>query len=126
MSFKGAVNGATDSRTVRVIARAGYPVSGLLHLLIAYMIGRIALGRSGEADQTGALATLAAQGGGALSLWIVAGGLIALAMWRFAETVLGLHPGESTEAHKRDSPLMNRLRAFGLGLVYCAVAFTAI
>lgn len=126
MSFKGAVNGATDSRTVRVIARAGYPVSGLLHLLIAYMIGRIALGRSGEADQTGALATLAAQGGGVLSLWVVAIGLFALAMWRLAETVLGLHPGECTYADKRHSPVVNRLKAFGLAVVYFAIAVTAI
>nr|WP_090339754.1 DUF1206 domain-containing protein [Mycolicibacterium malmesburyense]CRL68288.1 integral membrane protein [Mycolicibacterium malmesburyense] len=126
MSFKGAVNDATGSRVVQFLARAGYPVSGILHLLVAYTIVRIALGLGGDADQSGALATLATEGGGNVSLWIVAGGLIALAMWRFAETVLGLHPGESTEAHKRDSPLMNRLRAFGLGLVYCAVAFTAI
>ncbi|MGV0788359.1 DUF1206 domain-containing protein [Mycolicibacterium sp. XJ2] len=126
MSFKGAVNDATGSRVVQFCARAGYPVSGTLHLLVAYTILRIAMGLGGEADQSGALRTLATEGGGTFSLWIVAAGLIALAMWRFAETVLGLHPGESTEAHKRDSPLMNRLRAFGLGLVYCAVAFTAI
>lgn len=126
MSFKGAVNGATDSRVVQFVARAGYPVSGVLHLLVAYMIGRIAIGRDGEADQTGALATLATEGGGAVSLWIVAGGLIALAMWRLAETVLGLHPGECTDAHERDSPIINRLKAFGLALVYVAVATTAI
>jgi uncharacterized membrane protein len=123
---KGAVNGATQSRAVEWTARAGYPISGVLHLLIAYLIVRIALGFGGDADQTGALATLASSGGGALPLWIVAAGLIALAMWRFAETVLGLHPGECTDADKRESPITNRLKAFGLALVYCAVAFTAI
>lgn len=126
MRFKGAVNEATESRVVRVIARAGYPVSGLLHLLVAYMIARIAVGRDGEADQTGALAALAAQGGGALLLWITACGLLALAMWRLAETVLGLHPGEHTDADALDSPIINRLKAFGLALVYVAVAVTAI
>lgn len=123
---KGAVNEATQTRAVEWIARAGYPVSGLLHLLIAYIIVRIALGFGGDADQTGALAALAGSGGGALPLWIVAGGLIALAMWRFAEAVLGLHPAESTHAHHRHSPISDRLKAFGLGLIYCAVAFTAI
>jgi Domain of Unknown Function (DUF1206) len=39
---------------------AGYPVSGVLHLLVAYMIVRIALGSEGEADQTGALPARAA------------------------------------------------------------------
>ena len=125
-SVKGAVNEATQTRAVEWIARAGYPVNGILHLLIAYLIVRIALGFGGDADQTGALATLASSGGGALPLWIVAGGLIALAMWRFAEAVLGLHPAESTHAHHRKSPISDRLRAFGLGLIYCAVAFTAI
>lgn len=125
MSFKGAVNRATGSRTVEWIARAGYPVNGLLHLLIAYIIARIAFGFAGEADQTGALATLAEQRGGATSLWVVAFGLVALAMWRLAETVVGLHPGEHTHAHLRDAPLLNRLRAFGLALVYLALAFTA-
>ncbi|ADU01170.1 MULTISPECIES: DUF1206 domain-containing protein [Mycolicibacterium] len=125
MSFKGAVNRATGSRTVEWIARAGYPVNGLLHLLIAYIIARIAFGFAGEADQTGALATLAEQRGGATSLWVVALGLVALAMWRLAETVVGLHPGEHSYAHLRDAPLINRLKAFGLALVYLALAFTA-
>ncbi|HEX2212519.1 MAG TPA: DUF1206 domain-containing protein [Mycobacterium sp.] len=126
MSFKGVVNRATGSRTIEWIARAGYPISGLLHLLIAYIILRIAFGFSGDADQTGALAALAEQRGGALSLWVVAFGLVALAMWRLAETVLGLHPGECTDADMRDSPLVNRLKAFGLALVYLALAFTAV
>jgi len=125
-SVKGAVNEATQTRAVEWFARAGYPVSGVLHLLVAYVIVRIALGFGGEADQTGALATLANSGGGALPLWIVAAGLIALALWRFAEAVLGLHPAESAHAHRRDSPITDRLKAFGLGLLYCAVAFTAI
>lgn len=126
MTFKGAVNRATGSRTVEWIARAGYPVSGLLHLLIAYIIARIASGFGGDADQTGALAALAAQPGGQMSLWIVAFGLFALAMWRLAETVLGLHPGEDTDADLRDSPLINRLKAFGLAVVYLALAFAAV
>lgn len=126
MTFKGAVNRATESRTVEWIARAGYPVNGLLHLLIAYIIVRIAFGLGGEADQTGALATLAAQRGGVISLWIVTFGLVALAMWRLAETVLGLHPGESTHADRRDSPLVNRLKALGLAVVYFALAFAAV
>ena len=125
MSFKGAVNWATGSRTVESIARVGYPVNGVLHLLIAYIILRIAFGFVGDADQTGALATLAAQRGGETSLWIVTFGLVALAMWRLAETVVGLHPGEHTHAHMRDTPLINRLKAFGMALIYLALAFAA-
>lgn len=121
-AFKGAVNRATESRTVETIARIGYPVSGVLHLLIAYIIARIAFGFRGEADQTGALAVLAGQRGGSVSLWLVAFGLFALSMWRLAEVVLGLHPGESPRAHMRDTPLVNRLKALGLAIVYLALA----
>ncbi|MFB1295728.1 DUF1206 domain-containing protein [Mycobacterium sp. pW049] len=126
MKFKGAVNRATQSRTVEWIARVGYPVNGLLHMLIAYIIARIAFGVSGEADQTGALATLAEQPGGSLSLWIVAFGMVTLALWRLAETVIGLHPGEHVNAHHRDVLVINRLKAFGLALVYLALSFTAV
>jgi Domain of Unknown Function (DUF1206) len=126
MSVKGAVNRATDSRAAQYFARAGYPISGTLHLLVAYMIARIAIGSDGDADQYGALATLARQGGGSASLWFVAAGLLALALWRLAETAIGLHPGESPNAHTRRSPLLSRLKAFGLALVYGVIAYTAV
>ena len=41
------------------LARAGYVVSGLLHLTIGYLAIRIALGSGGSADQSGALAAVA-------------------------------------------------------------------
>jgi hypothetical protein len=126
MEFKSAVNQATGNRALQRIARAGYLISGMLHLLVASIIVRIALGSSGEADQTGALATLASRPLGTPTLYVVTAGLIALAMWRLSESVLGLHPAEHSDAHKRDSPITHRLKAFGLALVYGAVAATAI
>ena len=51
--------------------------------------------------------------------------LIALALWRVAEAVIGLHPYES--GHDRDDlRIANRLRAFGLAPVYSTVAVTAL
>src|SRR6478735_7152364 len=51
-------------------ARAGYVVSGLLHLTIGYLAIRIALGSGGgSADQSGALAAVAAKPGGIAALW---------------------------------------------------------
>ncbi|HKV20534.1 MAG TPA: DUF1206 domain-containing protein [Mycobacterium sp.] len=125
MSFKGAVNRATGNAALQRIARAGYLVSGTLHLLIAVTIVRIALGSGGEADQTGALATLASRPLGTPTLYVVTAGLVALALWRLAESILGLHPAEHRHAHKRDSPIAHRMKAFGLALVYGAVAATA-
>ena len=126
MSFKSAVNSATGNRALQRVARAGYLISGALHLLVASIIMRIAFGLKGEADQTGALATLASRPGGTATLYVVTAGLVALAMWRLCESVLGLHPAEHPDAHKRKSPIAHRLKAFGLALIYGAVALTAI
>jgi hypothetical protein len=123
---KGAVNRATNSRALQNVARGGYVINGILHLLIAYLIVLIAFGSKAEADPSGALETLADTGGGGVSLWVVAAGFVALALWRLAESVLGLHPGEHADAHTRTSPITNRLKAFGLALMYCGLAFTAI
>ena len=75
-------------------ARAGFVISGVLHLFVGYIILHIALGSGGTADQSGALATLAQSGGGALMLWATAAGLAAPGPWRLAETVVGPHPSE--------------------------------
>ena len=123
--LKAALRRATGSRWILWVARAGYPISGTLHLLVAYLIVRIALGSNGDADQSGAMEAIARTRGGTVALWAVAFGLIALALWRVAEAVIGLHPNES--GHDRDDMrIVNRLKAFGLALVYTAVAVTAL
>jgi len=49
-----------------------------------------------------------------------------LTLWRLAETVLGLHPGERHDRDSEDFRLGNRLKALGLAVVYAAVAVTAV
>ena len=122
---QGAVDKATDNSAFEFAARAGFAVSGVLHLLVAYIILRIAFGSGGSADQSGALATLAGQTGGAVMLWTAAVGLFALALWRLAETVLGPHPGERPHGDQDDSPLWKRFKALGLAILYLALAFSA-
>jgi hypothetical protein len=68
----GVVDRATDSDAFEYAARAGFVISGVLHLLVGYIIFRIAFGSGGDADQSGALGTLAHQTGGALILWVAA------------------------------------------------------
>jgi len=82
--LQGIADRATDSDAFEYAARAGFAVSGLLHLLIAYIILQIAFGSGGNADQSGALATLAGQTGGTVILWVAAVGLVALGLWRIA------------------------------------------
>ncbi|GAY16049.1 DUF1206 domain-containing protein [Mycobacterium sp. shizuoka-1] len=125
-AMHGAVRAATDSRAFEVAARAGYSISGILHLVIAYIIVRLAFGSGGNADQSGALATLAAQPGGSVVLWLAAAGLIALALWRVAETVLGSHPSEPGHEHDGASDLFDRAKSATLAAVYAGIALAAV
>ena len=123
------VKSATDNQWFENLARAGFAVSGVLHLLIAYIVLRLALGGpspSGNADQSGALATLGSQTGGAVMLWVAAVGLVALGLWRLAETVLGGKPGETSGRQSDDNgAVKKRVKAFALAVVYFAVAVSA-
>ena len=68
--------------TFERFARAGYVVSGLLHLTIGYLAIRIAIGsNAGDADQSGALSAVAARPGGIVALW-VAGPNRRRALWK--------------------------------------------
>ncbi len=122
-SVHGVADKATDSDAFEYAARAGFAVSGVLHLVVAYIIAQIAFGSGGNADQSGALATLAGQRGGMLILWVVAIGMLALGLWRIAEAVVGGRPSEPTRDNT--SP-WERAQPVGLAMVNFAIAFSAM
>ena len=122
---EGFADRATDNDAFEYTARAGFAVSGILHLLVAYIILQIAFGSAEEADQSGALATLARQTGGALLLWVVAIGLLALGLWRVAEAIVGSKPGEGSGQYKDDTPAWKRAKSLGLAIVNFAIALSA-
>jgi hypothetical protein len=104
-------------------ARAGYVVSGLLHLIIGYLAIRIALGSGGgTADQSGALATLAAKPGGIVALWGAVVALVAMGLWRLAETALGRSTDPKSQG--TSSEVLDRGKAFALAVVYLAFAYS--
>lgn len=110
---------AAESGPVRLLGRVGLVTYGVVHLLIAYLAFRVAIGDGGKADKTGALQTLAASTGGVWVLWLTAAGLAALVVWQLSEALLG-HRG------LRGGPLTVR-RAVDVGeAVLCAyLAYTA-
>ncbi|WP_055403475.1 MULTISPECIES: DUF1206 domain-containing protein [unclassified Mycobacterium] len=105
------------------LARVGYVVNGVLHLIVGYLAIRVACGDGGTADQTGALATLAAKPGGPLALWIATAALLAMGLWRLVETVLGRSSDRKTEGASSDAS--SRAKALGLAAVYLAFAYSA-
>jgi hypothetical protein len=106
-------------------ARAGYVVSGVLHIIIGYLAIRIALGsRGGSADQSGALAAVSAKPGGVAALWAGVIALLIMALWRLTETALG----RSTDPKSQGtiSEVLDRAKAFALAVVYCGFAYSTL
>ncbi|MGB7360033.1 MAG: DUF1206 domain-containing protein [Mycobacterium sp.] len=124
-SVHGVADRATNSDAFEYIARAGFAASGVLHLLIGYIILQLALtGAGGNADQSGALATLGSQTGGKVMLWAAAAGLVALGLWRIAEAVVGSRPGERSGTDD-DNPAWKRARSLGVAVANFAIALSA-
>ncbi|WP_295697666.1 DUF1206 domain-containing protein [Lapillicoccus sp.] len=81
-----AARSAGDHPALENAARLGYAVSGLLHLLIAWLGLQLALGTgTGSADQSGALQTLAGTAVGRVLLWVAVVGFLGLGLWQLVE-----------------------------------------
>ncbi len=86
------VRRAADSRWFELTARAGFVGSGIVHLLIGYLVVLLGVGNAssgGDTDQSGALEQLAAVPGGVVLLWLIAVGTAALALRLVVEAVVG-------------------------------------
>lgn len=109
---RSAAATAHDNVWFERAARAGFAASGVLHFLIAFIVARLAIGVGGNADQSGALAALAAQPGGAVMLWVAAVVLAALGVWYLVEMFVG---GDAKD----------RVKSAAVGVVYLSLAFSA-
>ncbi|MCG5431527.1 DUF1206 domain-containing protein [Mycobacterium sp. MYCO198283] len=121
----GAMDRAAGNRAFRVAARAGYLATGVLHLLLAYIVVRLTISADRSlpsADQSGALATMAAGRGGAAMLWATCAAFAAIGLFRAAEIVTGTHPNDQRADDRR---AFERLKAAGLAAVYFALAWSA-
>lgn len=114
-----AARAAQDSTVFEVLARVGYVVLGVLHLLIGVIAITVAGGGSGEADQGGALTQIQQSPLGVALLWIVVAGMAALAVWQIAETLLVREP----DAKKAWG---QRVKFLGTAVAYIAIAITGI
>lgn len=72
---------ADNSRALEMLARIGFVVLGVLHLIIGWLAIRIATGDSGgeEASNSGPLAEIAEAPGGKILLWVAVAGLVVTA-----------------------------------------------
>jgi hypothetical protein len=124
----GAAGRAGDSDALEHLARIGLIAYGVVHLLVAWLAVQLAWGVGGsaaQADQGGALATLAQQPFGTVLLWVIAIGLVALAAWQAAE-VLRWRSGLSASGDARKEAVVKVVKSVAKAVVYAALAVLAV
>ncbi|TMR11584.1 DUF1206 domain-containing protein [Nonomuraea turkmeniaca] len=88
--MRGAARRAARSQALEVVTRVGLACRGVLYTLIGVVAVQIAFGDgSQEADKAGAISTVAGLPFGAVLLWIMTAGFVALALWQASEAVFG-------------------------------------
>ena len=119
-SPKDAARTAERSQTFQILARTGYVVLGIIHVIIGVIAISVATGNGGgEAEESGALEQVAKTPFGSVLLWAIAIGLFALAIWSVAEALLAR--GKDTKEKWGE-----RLKEGGKAVVYIAVGATAV
>ncbi|WP_430867608.1 DUF1206 domain-containing protein [Demequina aurantiaca] len=108
-----ARSGATGDAWEKA-ARAGYFVSGVLHIILGFIVAKIGFGSGGEADQSSALSSISDAPLGNILLWVAAVAFVALGAWQLADA---LH--SSNEAK-------DRAKSAGKAVLYAALAFTTV
>jgi hypothetical protein len=134
MSVQGAARttarragNAGNGKALENAARVGLLAYGLVHLLVAWLALRLAWGGGGgqEADQSGAMATLARSPFGRPLLWIIGFGLVALAVWQAAE-ILRWRSGWSAHGKERRKAVTKSVKSAVKAVVYVGLAVLAI
>lgn len=110
---------ASRSPVLRILARGGFVFIGLVHILIGFIALQIDKGQGGQADQTGAIGSLASKPGGPLLLWAGFAGCAALALWMVSEAFF---EGRSETDSKKK--LQKAGAAAGKAIVFGFLAFT--
>lgn len=113
-SVKNAARQAGDNDAVETMARVGYAVNGMMHLLIGWIALQLAFGSAGKADQSGAFSHLASNGLGKALLWLSVAGFVGLAVWQV------------TEALRSHNETSDRAKAAAKAVVYLVMGFTAL
>ncbi len=109
-----------NNSLLRVLARVGFAVNGLIHILIGVIAIGIATGTAtADADEAGALGQLASTPGATVILWTVVVGMIALGIWLLLTAFLNT---EADSKHK----WAHRVADLGKAVAYFLVAGTAL
>ena len=110
----GRARQVADHPWLEKVARVGFAASGLIHLVLGWIAGRVALGSGGEADTSGAITTVREAPAGPLLLWICVLGFVALALFQLLDGIFG------------DGETGDRVKAAGKGVLYAALGVISV
>jgi hypothetical protein len=99
----------------RILARTGYAVAGVLHVIIGIIAISTGLHGGGRADQTGALRSITQAPGGIVLVWAMILGLAALGVWQVARSI-------TAEQRDEKQRWRSRLSAWGQAIGYLFLA----
>lgn len=109
-----------DHAVLRIGARVGYAVSGVLHLLIGWIALQVAWFASAKsADQSGALQTISGSPMGQFSLWVAVLGFLALGLWQLASALAVRTRGEA-------SRWGDKAKGVAKAVLYLVLAWTSL
>ena len=83
-----AVEEASDTKALDVVARCGFAVVALLHIIVGAIAIALAFGQPGQAEATGAIEQLAMNPWGPAVLWACVVACTGLALWQLSEATL--------------------------------------
>jgi len=108
----------TNSPVLEFLARAGFAASGILHLLVGAIAIRLAMGGTGHADFSGAVAELATTPVGPFLLWGSFAACAALSLWQAGDAIFDFNH----QATKKK--IKNKAKAALQAIVYGVLALT--
>jgi hypothetical protein len=125
-SAAGAADRVGNSDALEHLARVGLVAYGVVHVLLAWLALQLAWGGGGqEASQSGAMATVSDSPVGKPLLWVIALGMIALAVWQAAE-ILRWRSGLSASGDARKKAVQKIVKSASKVVVYLALAVLAL
>ncbi|MCZ7436783.1 DUF1206 domain-containing protein [Micromonospora sp. WMMC241] len=111
---RGVVSRAADNPGLERLTRAGFIGYGILHLLFAWVIVRVASGGpAADGDQSGAMQQIADEPFGLVLVVAIVVGLVAMAVWQVLEML-------------RERRLGERIASAGRAAFYLYLAFSGV
>ncbi|SLK00621.1 DUF1206 domain-containing protein [Arthrobacter sp. P2b] len=83
-----AIEEASNHKVLDVLARLGFAVMAMLHVIIGAIAVAVAFGQPGEAEPTGAIEQLAANPWGPAVMWACVAACGGLSLWQASEATL--------------------------------------